>query len=265
MKTNAMVRMILYTLAIVLLVFILCVGLGLRGRTLSFGHSGGTTVDGEVSIDFSKIKNIEIDWAAGSVSIRTADTDHITISEVLPENSKYKMSYKISGDTLELAYSNVAIIGFGNWSMPEKDLIITVPMDWVCEELEIDGAALSIEIENLIVEEFDLDGAACSVDFNGSVDRVDIDGASADIYLNCANRVSSINIDGASCDLEVILPKDCGFLVEMDGLSCSFYSDLDYGSGNGSYSYGDRQCNVNVDGISCDVTIQENPVWPITG
>lgn len=266
MKRNAIVRIILYSFLALTLTCVMIGGILAEGFTFGINIStGGTTVDDELTLDASQIKNMEIDWAAGSVEIRTADTDHITIQEIRPENAKYKMTYKISGSTVELHYGSTKIsIGFGNGNIPSKDLIITVPKNWVCGELEIDGAALDIEIQDLAVDKIDLDGAACSVDFNGSVDRIDIDGASADITLNCTNRISAINVDGASCDLDVILPKDCGFLVEMDGLSCSFYSDLDYSRSSGSYSFGDQHCRVNVDGISCDVSIQENLVWPIT-
>lgn len=267
MRRNAITRIILNSILALTLTGILISGLTMGGLNFIFTlGSNGTVVEGEVTFEASRIKNLEIDWVAGSVQIRAADTDRITVSESRPKDNKYKLTYKLSGNTLELDYAGGAVsIGFGNWSMPSKDLIITVPKDWVCGALEIDGASLDIELQDLNVGKIDLDGASCTLDFVGKVDSVDIDGASADITLNCANRISAINVDGASCDLKVILPKECGFLVEMDGLSCSFYSSLDYSQGNGSYSLGDRHCKVNVDGVSCDVTIQENPIGPITG
>lgn len=264
MKTNAMVRIILYTLATVLLIFFLGAGLSQREITVGFGYSGGTVVEEQVQVEPTQIKNIAIDWAAGSVEILTADTDQITISEARPENSKYKMTYKISGDTLKLAYATGTIgIGFGNWDFPSKDLLIVVPRDWVCEELEIDGAALEINVQDLTIDQFELDGASCDVNLVANVNEVEIGGASTKIHVSSSKPISSIQIDGASCDLELTLPKDCGFLVEMDGLSCNFYSELDYTNGNGTYTYGDKYCKVYVNGISCHVTIQENPVWPI--
>lgn len=261
MKANAMVRIILYTLTIVLLIFILSVGLGLRSTSINLGYGSGTTLEGETSFDPSKIQTIEIDWAAGSVEIRAADTDCITVTEVLPDGYEHRMTYKISGDTLELNYAKGAVcIGFGNWEAPSKDLIITVPIHWVCEELQIDGAALKIDLDGISVGSLELDGASCELAFVGSVDSVDIDGASADIHLTCYNRISAIDLDGASCSLEVLLPKDCGFKLEMDGLSCKLHTDLPGINGNGQTLYGDGHCQIVVDGLSCDVTVQENQV-----
>lgn len=267
MKRNAITRIILYSILALTLTGILISGLGMNGLNFIFTFgSGGTVVEGEVTFNASQIKNLEINWAAGSVEIRAADTDHITISEVRSENSKHKMVYNLSGDTLQLDYASGKIsIGFGNRNLPNKDLVITVPKDWVCKELEIDGAALSIDIQDVTVGKFELDGASCDVNVVGTVEQVDIDGASTDISISSFHPISSVQIDGASCKLELILPKECGFLVQMDGLSCRFHSDLDYSKSGGTYAYGNRQCVVDIDGISCDVTIQENPVWPITG
>lgn len=259
MKTNAMVRIILYTLTIVLLVFLLCVGLGLREITLDLGYGNGTTVEGEATFDTSEIRNINIDWAAGSVTIRADETDCITVTEVLPEGCEHKMAYKVSGDTLKLSYSNGVIgIGFGNWSGPSKDLIITVPIGWVCEELQIDGAALKIELDGITVGNLELDGASCNLTFFGSAEEVEIDGAATKILMEFDNRVSEISVNGASCELDLTLPKDCGFQVEMDGLGCDFQSELSGISQNGSYTYGDQHCKIEVDGLGCKVSIQDH-------
>lgn len=258
MKTNAIIRIILYSLVILILTALLCTFLGIG--FLSFDLSAGTDsyITGEAAVDADGIRNLEIDWAAGSVTIVTGDVAQITFSENRPDNEAYTMAYKQSGSTLKLSYSDSTIsIGFGNFNIPEKDLIVTVPRDWACTNLEIDGAALDITIEDLHLQTLDLDGASCSLRFFGSVDNVEIDGASADIDLQCTDPVSDINVDGASCDLELTLPEDCGFWVQMDGLSCAFRSDLDYSTGDGSYFRGDRHCRINVDGLSCDVYIRK--------
>lgn len=267
MKRNPIVRIIVYSLLALVLTGVLISGIdeSILGFHMNMGTSG-TAVEGEAEFAAATIKKLEIDWAAGSVVIRTADTDQITVSETRPEDSKYKLTYQISGDTLNLAYATGTIgIGFGNWELPSKDLLIVVPRDWVCEELEIDGAALEIDVQDLTIEKFTLDGASCDVNLVSSIDKVEIDGASTKIRLSSSKPISSIQIDGASCDLELTLPKDCGFHVEMDGLSWKFQSDLEYSQGINTYTYGDKHCKVYVNGISCSVIIQENPVWPITG
>lgn len=255
-KGKFLLRIIPHTLLVVILVFILIACLGLRGLPLGFQNFHGTAVDGEVSIAANEAKNLEIDWLSGNVTIQTADTDQITIREASGESSKYTMGYRIDGDALQLSYSNRIMI-FGNWSVPEKDLIITVPTDWFCEKLQIDGASMNINITNVCVGLLDLDGASCNVRFTGSVDAVEIDGASMDIQLNCTSRIASIEVDGASCDLELTLPKDCGFTVDVDGISYGFHTELPIITEGDQKVYGDKYCQVSIDGISCEVTICE--------
>lgn len=266
MKRNAIARIVIYAVLAIVLSSILFSFLIMDNFIINIGSSDGEVVNDELTIPSDQVKNIEIDWAAGSVEIRVANTDHITVSEQSTEESIYKLTYKISGNILKLSYASGNIsIGLNKPRIPEKTLIITVPENWICGKLQIDGASLDINIENLTVEEIDLDGASCNLEFLGSVDQVEIDGASMDIQLNCSNRVSSIDVDGASCSLDLSLPYGCGFVVDVDGISYSFHTDLPITTEGDRKVYGDKHCKITIDGLSCEVTIRENSVCPIEG
>ena len=258
MKRNAIARIVIYSILAVVLTGVLLVGMLVNDFIIDFGSSGVTTEESEASIDVDGIKKLDIEWACGAVTIQVADTDQITFTETAPENSKYQMTYDVNGSTLELNYSQRFSIGCGNNSLPTKDLLITVPRDWICEELQIEGAALTIDIQRITVKKIEMNGAANNLQFVGSVETIDIDGASNNIHLNCESHPTLIDIDGASCELDLILPKGCGFAVNMDGLNCDFHSDLDYATKNDQYIYGNGHTNVSVNGLSCDVTISES-------
>ena len=256
MKTNAIVRIVIYSVVILLMIGLLAAVLGLGVFTFRIETGTSAYVTGGDSVSAAEVKEIEIDWASGSVTILAADTDQITFTESGNFDDDNAMAYDLKNGTLHLQYNKPSIyIGFT--SIPSKDLVITVPRDWVCQELELDGAALDIEINDLTIGTLDMDGASNSVSINGAVEVLECDGASCEITLICTDRPRKIDLDGASCSLELTLPKDCGFLVQMDGLSCDFYSDLDYTGSNGDYLYGDRYCKINADGLSCEITIHE--------
>ena len=199
MKRNAIARIIIYSILAVVLTIVLLAGIQLNSFSIDFGSSGGTTVDSETSIDVSGIKKLDIVWACGDVTIQVADTDQITFNETAPENCKYQMTYDVNGSTLKLEYGSPKIsIGFGNNSMPRKDLLITVPRDWVCEQIEIDGAALTISIQHLTVEKIDLDGASNALEFVGSVEKVDIDGAANNLHLKATLASSTLTAPAAN-------------------------------------------------------------------
>ena len=94
MKTNAIVRIVLFSIAIVVLLGILATGLlfGLYSYDISSFVSskiaGGTTVPGSTSFDPDQIKDLEIAWAAGSITIQHSNTDEILIMESEVSNDK---------------------------------------------------------------------------------------------------------------------------------------------------------------------------------
>ena len=214
MKRSAIARIIIYTLLALVLTAILLVGIGIDSF-INAPHSG-TVVTGEAVIDIGFIDQLDIDWAAGSVTIRTGNTDDIIISESGQFEEKYAMVYDVKGTTLSIDYASSAVITLG--SSPSKDLTVTVPSDWFCRDLDIDGAALDIFIEDLNASSVNLDGAALELIYRGSFDTMDCDGASCALDITCESWPTSLDFDGAGCDVELTLPEGCGFYADMEGL-----------------------------------------------
>ena len=104
MKTNAIVRIVLYSIAILLLLGILIVGF-LAGSLMTNFSTGITnehqdsekselevmTVDMNGSVSANAVNSISIDWVSGSILIRPEDTDQITFSESHVSDEKEKM------------------------------------------------------------------------------------------------------------------------------------------------------------------------------
>lgn len=255
MKSNAIVRIIIYAVVIILLVSLLAMCLG--ADAFMFRTSSGSDEHRQHMSDVSAdaVSKLEIDWAAGSITVKAADTDTITITESGNFSDKYAMSYDVEGSTLSIDYAKTNYT-IGMNSLPSKDLMITVPQDWYCEALEIDGAALDVEITDVSVNAIELDGASMEFSFNGALNQLDCDGASCELDVTSSVNLSRIDISGASCKLNLTIPTESGFQVQMEGLGCKFESDVDYTLSYGAYLHGDGHCRINVDGLSCSVSIQ---------
>ena len=234
----------------------------------------------EISLDADQVQNIEIEWVAGSILIQPIDTDQILFSEDGVSDSKYTMVWKHRGDTLSISFCEESIMDFGfgisvNTEL-SKDLTIYVPMDWVCDSLEIEAASASVEINDLTIRDVEFDGASgtcefenCKVDkidldtasgdirFIGSLSILDCDAASANIYAVLDNVPTRMDMDSMSGDLDITLPENAGFTLSMDGLNMDFSSDFETTMKNNNHVCGDGSCRINVDAMSGDVAIRK--------
>lgn len=256
MKTNAIIRIVLYSLLALMLTGILVTG-G-QGVNLIFriNSSDGTVVNYEAHVEATSVKQLRIDWASGNMVIKKDNVDRIWIRETADGEIKHPMTYRCENGVLKLSHSN-QVVYFGFQKPQEKNLVVIVPLDWNCDELRIDGAGLEITVTDLAVGELSVDGAGAVLNYSGSLGEADIDGADCVLTLSCRNNPRSISMDGAGCELNLTLPEGCGFQAEMDGLGCELETDLSFRKQDGVYISGDGYCKIDVDGLGCEVSIRE--------
>lgn len=226
------------------------------------------------------IREIEIEWAAGDIVILGKDVDYISISESGISDDQYSMIFQTVGEKLEIQFCADRLmpdLGISHLGDLKKDLYIEIPKYWEGKSIEIDTASSNLEMYNITLEEMDFDGAdgtgdfqhcyisdldidAASADvyYQGTLERLDFDAASASFTGDLQNTPSRIDMDSMNGKLDIALPEDCGFTLTMDGMSCRLSSDF-YGTStkNGSHVYGDGRCRINMDGMDCDVTIRK--------
>lgn len=232
-----------------------------------------------VALDAATIRNMEIEWAAGTIRVQPMDITEIRISEEGPNQDQEPMVWKVCEGKLNIQYSKNSDHAFGMGLLNEtesKDLLIQVPLGWECNSLEIDAAAASLEVQDLTIREMEFDGASGTcvfrnstvetldldtasgdVLFQGSLNKLDCDAASANIVLQLTNVPRSIDLDTASGDLDVTLPADAGFSVTMETMSGAFSSDFTTTTRNGKHIAGDGRCVIEVDGMSGNVTVHK--------
>ena len=76
------------------------------------------------------------------------------------------------------------------------------------------------------------------------------------VYAELDNVPYEIDMDTASGSVELVLPKDAGFAVNMDTMSGKFDSDFPYSSKNGVYLSGDGACRIDMSSMSGKVSIR---------
>lgn len=283
MKTNAIIRIVLFSLAILIMGSILLGDVAYD----TFSFISRSDSDGEDTVMYGSmysgdpkvIKNIKINWAAGSITIVRGRDNNISISESEIEDQRYVMQISEIGSTVTIDYCDdmKSLTGFGKGKPEAKDLVIYVPANWECRSLEIDAASASVEVKELTIGEVDFDGASatcnfenCIIDdldvdtasgdvtFSGTLKQLQFDAASASFTASFDNVPDRIDMDTMSGDLDIFLPEQCGFEVSLDALSGDFFSEYNVTQVDDSYIYGDRHCRIHVNAMSGDVNIRKN-------
>ena len=270
MKTNAIIRIVIFSLVILVLSSILVGGIALRDRGFDWVyrlHQGSEEVspisadsaehhENEENHDYDssaqrtsgKIDELSIDWAYGSITIQPGDTDEILYEETGDFDSANAMVAKVSGSKLTIQYCKDGSFlkgGFSFGGSLHKDLTITVPRDWVCRELEIDVASADLDIRDLTIHEFDFDGASgrCTLT-DCAVGEMSLDTASGDVTFS--GTLDNLDCDSASAKLQLEL-KNCPRDIDVDTASgsltmvlpedCGFTVSLDALSGRFSSDF----------------------------
>lgn len=286
MKTNAIIRIILYSIVILLIVSIL--GGFIAFDRYAFSHEESTWVAPLVTAGSGEfhqeeheasggepVTHIEIEWAAGSITIQEGDTDRIQLSESGRFEPSEAMVYHQYGGKLTIEYQERDVY-IGIFSTPAKDLTITVPREWqgtgisidaasarlnmngiTVREVELDSASGVAVFDGCTIEELDIDTASGDVEFSGTLNVLEYDAASADLHAVFRSTPRNLEIDTASGDVDITLPGGSGFTAEVDAMSGDFSSDFDYSQRDDRYVSGDGSCRITLSAMSGDLAIRK--------
>lgn len=234
--------------------------------------------DGVVTVPTDGIRELEINWVSGNILIQTADVTEIQISESGAANADCEMQVQTKGEKLSIAYAKGTekFLGFGFHGELSKDLTITVPQNWECQDLEIDVASATVDIQNLTAWDLEFNGASgeckftdCTVDsldvntasgdvyFTGRLRDFDCEAASASIYADLSVVPEEMDLETMSGLMDITLPEDAGFTVSMESMKASFSSEFETTTQGNRYICGNGQCKISVESMSGEVILRK--------
>lgn len=284
MKTNAIVRIVVFSVLILALLGALIAGIALgafaNNIELNWDASmSDGTVESRGFVEASAIKELDVEWVSGSITIKTADTDKISFSETDGLDSENQLVWKQSGDKLIIQFQKPKVFfgfSFGLNTNMSKELLIIVPANWNAKEINIESVSADLEIADLSADEMNLSNVSgkcelnrCSildanietvsgeVDYTGSLSTIELNSVSGDCSLNLTKGTNSITMECVSGDLTLTIPKDQGFTVELDGLKDRFISEFATTFKNDKYRYGDESCRIEGEAVSGSIHIYE--------
>ncbi len=279
MKASAIIRIILLSLLILILASIL-IGVLVGHKyitsgefTAFFGEVEGI-VASEGSVSAEEVKNIEINWVSGNVTIVRADVTDISFHEEAGLKEKDMMVWSQKGDKLFI-HSSRAKVQFG--TSKSKDLVVTIPMDYHFNDLTFSTVSATVNADSLTANKVTIEGVSGRCNFNGNNEfgEMNVETVSGDVTFNGTLRElicegvsanfrgyfittpNSIEVSGVSGNIDITLPADAGFTVELDTVNGDFNSDFSTTSSGDRYTCGNGQCRIEVDGVSGDINIRK--------
>lgn len=231
---------------------------------------GSDTVAGNASIATGDVRNIEIDWAAGSVQVQVvdSDTDYIELIETGEGITRGReMRWKVTGDTLHVDYGG----WFSCFWWGHKNLEVRVPQQYAddlgrlsiggasgyyrvsgvgCDRLDVALASGEFEGTDFTANELNIDVASGKAHAGGVVaNKINAHAASGQIEVICQEVCPRVvDVDMASGTIAVSIPENDGFTATVDKASGIFEHEFEMTqTGDGVYVYKDGTASFDID------------------
>ena len=235
----------------------------------------GGTVASVGSVPYTQVSELEIQWVAGSITIVPGDTDQIEFSETA--NTEKPMIWKQVGNKLVIQFcEGWRTMNFG-FKVDDltKDLVVTVPRDWYPRQVQVDAVSAEVNmsdlnvmeievdsvsgvcnLQNCVVDDLSLDSVSGNIDFTGSIGEMDCNTVSGSCNIITDRIPREIDLECMSGKMDLTLPADAGFIIEMENPGAELTSDFALTKRGRSYIAGDGRCQIGFEGISGELFIR---------
>lgn len=273
MKKNAAIRIVVYSLIILVLTAVLAAGILLPRWWNRLGaHTGlSGAASGGAAVEQAGVRELEIQWTAGSVTIQPEDIDRIEFAETGDE--EHPMIWKLVQDRLVIR-DYESSIWMGKYDR-DKDLVIRVPRQWQPEEVDIQTASGQVTIQDLTAGSLELNGVSgitrmtgCQArelsaegvsgktELQGKFGSVDVVTVSGECTVTLDEMSREVELESVSGDMTLVIPEGSGFTARWDSVSGDLRSDLEIRSSGGQYIRGDGSAKIDAESVSADLTIR---------
>ncbi|MCH5265930.1 MAG: DUF4097 family beta strand repeat protein [Lachnospiraceae bacterium] len=271
-KKSAWIRLIVSSITTLALISVLIVGI-YGGNIFSFHWGIGFSSHyadadkyqaGNGSISAGTLKELDINWISGQVTVLPYSGDTIEITETSPESltEETMVHHYYNDGTLYIQYQASIGFSFFHRSPSEKKLEIKIPEALAAqlEQVSGDGVSADMSFTGLTTRNLSLDTVSGHLTFDGSVQNIDSDSVSGD--CECISRLSpeSVNMDSVSGDQHLQIPEDTSFEADYDTVSGGFTCDFATTNRGDSVICGTGDNEYNFDTVSGDIFL--SPVSP---
>ncbi len=201
-----------------------------------------------------EIRELDISWVSGSVTVSYHDGDHVVIKEetkhTLDEgNSLY---YRVRNGKLEIEYAKSGI--FKNFDF-SKELTVFLPKnETALRELSFETVSASVKAEDIRALECEVQSVSGEVDMTlmEKVNEVSIETVSGDVMLSAHEGLRALDAESVSGDIKISLHGDAAFTLEFDSVSGDIGGDFSFKKEGKRYLVGGGGAEYEISTVSGD-------------
>ena len=162
------------------------------------------SADGVYSVSMNGLKELTIDWIAGSVTVELTDGDAIRFQETADRTilEQYALRYGTSGGKLRIQACKKGYVG----KLPKKDLTVYLPRSLVSglKECEFNTVSASLSAYGLSMNELEVNSVSGKLELTDmTAEEAQVDTVSGQIELpGCA--FDSLRLNTVSCFVHVV-------------------------------------------------------------
>lgn len=230
------------------------------------------TESSDQTFDASEVQSLYIDWVDGSIQIQRDSGS--TLRYTVTGSNADAATYSLKDGALSINCAKSGLFGLGD--KHGKNLTITIPENWVADnisvsavsapvqaeglharELHTDTISGTIELSDIQAEKLALSSTSARITCSGTARNVTLDTVSGDCTLELTKTAEKIRMNSVSGNLEIVLPKKAGFTLDLDTVSGKFRSDFVFRTKDSGYTSGDGGCTINAGTVSGGVNIRQ--------
>lgn len=212
-------------------------------------------IAGNGSIQTSQVKNLDIDWVSGSVSVIQGSGSEVRFYEEYKGtvDDDFVMRWYLDGTTLKIRYRKAGtLVG----DISDKHLTVEVPSNLILSNLDVDYVSCDVNVQANAVN-YAFDGVSGSLNLKADTPRiVDIDTVSGSLNMEFARCPDKLEIDAVSGNATVIIPSTSGYSASFDSVSGSFKSSIPMTIDGKRYIAGDGKSDFSFNSVSGSVEIR---------
>lgn len=220
---------------------------------------GSDYLGGSAELAPEAIKEIELNWPVGAISVVEHDANTIIFTESSGKEIEVddQLRYIVKDGKLEIRYSKRDIDPedfFGGGL--EKNIELKIPKTMkLVQTMEINTVSSELQIMLELAGDLKINTVSGDVDIKGRYRDIECDGVSGEIEMNLSEVPKELDVNTVSGEVRLTIPENPGFEAEHESVSGDFTCEFPVTSSKDRAVYKNPVSSFKFDSVSGDVSI----------